>query len=275
MNKKVKLLGLSIGIICVGLTSCQKENSNDGTDAAEDMITSTRGAEDISAEVLYSSTDCERDWTQIVGDCAVITESSTTFPKTVTIDFGDGCVDFHGKTRTGKIIIIISDDIHNEGATRDISFENFSIEGMEITGYKNATNIGLSSSGFVLIKETGEVSVTKDDLTRTKTYEHLREWIRGSETCEKEDDEFLITGEGTMTGGKCKGTGTHKIITPLHLAPGSCEYILSGSIEFEKGKRRSGTIDFGNGSCDNVATLTTKKGKVIEIDLDKRRLMGH
>ena len=168
-------------------------------------------------------------------------------------------------------MINISDDIRNEGATREVTFDNFYIEEAHIEGSRTATNIGLSTSGNILISVDGSFTATTDAGVRKRTFSRQREWIQGSSTCDHSDDEFLITGGGTTTGIKGYEI-THTIVDPLHVAPGSCEYILSGSVEVTHGKR-GGTIDWGDGSCDNMATLTTKRGKTYDINLDERKIL--
>ena len=48
--------------------------------------------------------------------CATITVDSEEFPKTVTIDYGDGCSGRMGLEKRGVITIYMSDTIINEGA---------------------------------------------------------------------------------------------------------------------------------------------------------------
>jgi len=256
------------------VVSCQKNEELD-TEIMEDEVFSQRTSEESAMEELYTSTDCSYEWTEIVGPCATVTASSTEFPKTITIDFGEGCVGPYGKTKKGKILIDVSDDIRNEGATRVITFDNFYIEEAKIEGTRTATNIGESTSGYPVISVVGDLSATKGGNTWSRTFEREREWIAGSETCERSDDEFLITGEGT-TVGKKGHVIEHTILTPLHVAPAMCNYIMSGSVEIThegKYKKRGGTIDWGAGDCDNIATLTTYKGEVHEIDLDTKKII--
>ncbi|MBN4071423.1 hypothetical protein JYT72_02815 [Crocinitomix catalasitica] len=276
MKMNLKRTGKVIGAIALmTIVSCQKNQDADDTGYVEDAVFSQRTSEETMMEELYTSTDCNYNWPDIVGGCAEVTESSATFPKIVTIDFGTGCEGYFGRTKKGKIIIDISDDIRNDGAKRIITFDEFYIEDVKIEGTRTATNIGESISGNVLISVVGDVQAIKDGNTWSRTFERQREWIIGSETCDRSDDEFLITGGGvTICRKGCEIQ--HTIITPLHVAPGSCNYILSGSVEILKeGKfmKRGGTIDWGDGACDNIATLTTFSGKVFQIDLDTKKIL--
>src|SRR5690606_25418887 len=158
------------------------------------------------------------------------------------------------------------------GAKRVVTFEDFFINSIQVMGERNVENVGFSDQGNILFSVTADMSFVRDGNTRTRTVTHEREWIAGSETCELSDDEFLITGTGETIGLNDR-KGSHTILTPLHVAPGSCNYILSGEIEIKIGKKRGGTIDFGNGDCDGQATLTTFKGKVYQIDLETKTIV--
>jgi len=269
MKTKIAHLTLLAGLF---ITACQKEKETDDTEAVEDVMTSTRGSEETQIEELYVGTDCSYDWPTTIGTCATVTESSVDFPKTVTIDFGStGCEDIHGRIKKGQIVIEVTDDIRNDGAVRTITFVDFWINDVNIEGSRTATNIGLSTGGNILISVSGDFEATKGDYTRTHSFDRQREWILGSESCEWSDDEFLITGSGTTVNKNGK-TITHTIIDALHIAPGTCEHILSGTVEIKRGTR-GGTIDWGTGDCDHTATLTTFKGKVYTIDLDEHKII--
>ncbi|MFM7379507.1 MAG: hypothetical protein ACKO2X_00190, partial [Bacteroidota bacterium] len=51
----------------------------------------------------------------------------------------------------------------------------------------------------------------------------------------------------------------HSILTPLR-KEGSCRWLVSGYIQFSRNNQTSRTLDFGNGACDDQATITTSNG---------------
>jgi hypothetical protein len=59
------------------------------------------------------------------------------------------------------------------------------------------------------------------------------------------------------------------IIEPL-IRKTACRFIVSGTIDKQK-HNRSGVLNFGEGTCDNVAIFTTDTGEEIEIVLRKRK----
>ena len=73
------------------------------------------------------------------------------------------------------------------------------------------------------------------------------------------------SGSGTCHNGN---TRTMTITTPL-LVDRTCGYITQGVIEMSS-EDKSGSIDFGDGTCDDVAVVT-RDGESREIDLDEHR----
>ena len=50
----------------------------------------------------------------------------------------------------------------------------------------------------------------------------------------------------------------------------SCRFIVSGILKIER-PNMEGTIDFGDGNCDNVATFTDDEGNETEIKLKRKK----
>lgn len=272
MKREMVKIALVVLVVFAGITACKKEEKTDDLNSSEDVMQTEVSEGDYEREELYASIGCNVDWSTVVGTCATITQSSVEYPKIVTIDFGTGCTDKHGRVKKGKIIVTVTDDIRNPSAVRTVTFENFYVNDVQITGERKASNNGISADGFILIKVQGNLAATNSEGTRTRTFERQREWIAGSETCEISDDEFKVTGSGTTTNRKGV-VRTHTITEAIHIKPGSCKYPLSGKVDIDNGKR-GGILDFGSGDCDNTATLTTKKrNKVYTINLDDRKIV--
>lgn len=65
------------------------------------------------------------------------------------------------------------------------------------------------------------------------------------------------------------GGDIEKIITKPLFSPDDCKYVVEGTIEFRKNGEAVAIIDFGDGSCDNIATKTID-GVTTEFSLDKK-----
>jgi hypothetical protein len=77
--------------------------------------------------------------------------------------------------------------------------------------------------------------------------------VAGQNTPQLSDDAYDITG--SANGINRKGNAfTATITTALHVQAG-CPYIESGVVEHTV-NNKTYTLDFGNGTCDNQATIT-------------------
>ena len=83
------------------LVSCNKFNEETQSDS-EDVLKTEMDENDFLKEEEIASNPCSFDYASLLAPCAVVTESSSTFPKTVTIDYGTGCVGQNGLTKKGK-----------------------------------------------------------------------------------------------------------------------------------------------------------------------------
>jgi hypothetical protein len=268
--KKIFYLVVAASTIA-SFTSCNKflqENQSD----AEDVLKIEMDENDFLKEEEIASNPCSFDFASLLAPCAVISESSSTFPKTVTIDYGTGCVGPNGLTKKGKIIINVSGDMRVAGNTRSLTFENFYINDVKIEGSRNAENIGLNNVGNMVVKITGDITATNGEFSRNRSFTRYREWISGISTCEISDDEFHVTGSGTAIGRR--GIEIPHVITEkIVLKPGQCNYPLSGIVDIGS-ENRGVILNFGNGTCDNIAEATTKRrNKTYQIDLDTRRII--
>ncbi|ASS47251.1 MAG: hypothetical protein A3D31_15510 [Candidatus Fluviicola riflensis] len=271
MKKTVKFI--AIAFIGIGLfsTSCKKKEEQEEYNQVALDATSSEDDEMMTRdEEIFVGSPCNYDLTQLLAPCAIVTETSADFPKTITIDYGTGCTNSNGVTKKGKVIIYMSNPLNTVGAVRQISFDGFYINSTQITGTKNLENTGLNSSGNALISVDADLTFTNGNGTRTRSSDHVREWI-GHSTCEPEDDEFLITGSGSVT----RNNGTvrpYSIATAVHINY-SCRYPVAGEIDFGTSSKRGCIINYGSGECDEFVQLTTKRrNKVFTINLATRTI---
>lgn len=268
--KKVLYYAVAASFI-VSLSSCNKflqENQSD----AEDILRIEMDENDILKEEEIASNPCSFDYASILAPCAVVTESSSTFPKTITIDYGTGCIGQNGLTKKGKIIINVSGDMRVAGNTRTVTFDNFYINDMKIEGSRNAENIGLNNIGNMVIKLTGDITATNGEYSRNRSFTRYREWISGISTCDISDDELHVTGSGIAIGRRGIEI-PHTITEKIVLKPGQCKYPLSGKVDIGT-ETRGVILNFGNGNCDNIAEATTKRrNRTFQIDLDTRKII--
>lgn len=275
-------IALALAVVCsIGLfTACDKEaDRTSGLELADFSIAeSETELASVEAEieemaslpmnesaVQNSENGLCLNWRKKLPDCAEVTTSGEGYPKTIVIVFND-CEGKHGRKRNGTLTIVISEDMRNEGATRTATFKGFGQNGRTITGTKTLTNMGQNENGNYVFEKSGkmEASCQKGSFTREQSGQI--EWLSGFGDGDCDNNVVSITGSSSATGPK--GTHSREIMEPL-IKDFSCAYFKQGVIKVS-GKRGEAIIDFGEGDCDNTASVT-KEGVTSEINLDEHR----
>jgi len=197
-----------------------------------------------------------------IGNCATIdvTPNDSTYPKTITIDFGTGCLGLDGKFRSGAIIIHLTGPIRRSGSVMTITFRNFYLNRAHIEGTKTISN--LSENGH--IKFTVQVTGGKFTLPNGRGYSYERmkyvKQIEGSDTRTIRDDVYSIEGR-SKTEFNNGVTVVLNTETPL-IKKVACHWISAGTLKIKINDRVL-FLDYGapaNGECDNKALLTWNNG---------------
>ncbi len=196
--------------------------------------------------------------------CALISEDSPSFPKTITIDFGTGCVDYFGRTRVGKMFIHLTDSFHLVGAIRTVTFENFSINGIGIAGSRTTTNTGFNTAGQPTFTRVIDTDITNNGSTFSRNFTHQMIWISGYDTSECFDNVWSVSGSGSVTRPN-GNTLSRVIVTPL-IVDFSCQHIKQGLVQITT-SFGTWSLNYGDGTCDNSATVTRPNGAVTAINL--------
>jgi hypothetical protein len=249
------------------LNTVESTESNNEAEAAYDVFNNTMG---IGAEANGESLGItagvgifgRMDAGNITGRvdsirCFSITVSPVTpgiFPKTVTINFGDGCLGRDGKVRKGKIVTVFTGPMGIPGSKATTTFENHKIDSVKIQGRYEVTNNSTSNNRVFTTKVIEGKLIW--DSGRWVTWSSVRTvaQIEGNGTpLWPLDDIFSITGGGHGENSRGKTWG-HEIIEPL-IKKFSCRWISKGVMRI-KFNNTGGLLNFGNGSCDNKAELT-------------------
>jgi hypothetical protein len=192
--------------------------------------------------------------------------TTNEFPKTLTVDFGNtNCLGNDNINRRGKITAIFTGRYRTAGSKITITLTDYYVNDNHVQGTKTITNNGVNGNGnmsFTVM--VANASVTMSDGTITWESERTREWMEGANTIDPRDDVYHITG---WAKGKTKKNITFdaSITEPLVLNL-SCRWITKGIIEVTPEDYPVRVIDYGDGTCDNKATVTIKN-RVREITL--------
>jgi hypothetical protein len=169
------------------------------------------------------------------------------------IDFGTSCT-ANGITRRGIIRIILSDSVRKSGSTAVMTFENYYVNNYKVEGkitWTNTSTVGTRS--WTRLTENGKITAPDN---RYWLHTGLRTIVQtaGINTpMNLLDDIFSITGNHTVTNS----SGNSREITVLEALQKktACANIDKGKLKVQ-GPNHYAIINFGDGTCDNLATLS-------------------
>jgi hypothetical protein len=199
-------------------------------------------------------------------DCADIVVTADVNTITATITFTGDCLDNDGNVITGTITKVWS--LTDTNAERTITIDNLNINGYIINGTKTYVFTSSNENGNPEMTGTVNITVETNEGTFSKVGTRTVEITSGGDTDSCFDDEKTITGSCVYTDVSGASFSV-EITTPL-VKPAACLYIASG-IKVYTTAEGTTTLDYGDGTCDNVATKTTPDGIVTEIELGRKR----
>ncbi len=288
--KTLNVTAVLAALFLFALVSCQKESSLSATnDTVTEADATTYSDESAQTEASYDdvedismlAADEEGDASVYgrgsetgrlfpfvelrlrLGDCATITVSpnDSTYPKTITIDFGPvGCWCADGKHRKGAIVIHLTAPIRRPGAVMTVTLVDFYLNRAHIEGTKVVSNLSENGNVKFTVQVTGG-KVTHPN-GRGYVYNGIKyvKQIEGGATRPLRDDVYSIEGRSKteFNSGVTINLNTE---TPL-IKKMICHWISKGELKIKINSRVL-FLDYGapnNGECDNKALLTWNAG---------------
>ena len=266
MKPKILLIAFTLSSFVFSFVSCKKNDHTadeyettfelSGDQAIADNL--TEDANDVFTE---AATDKDlmggRTPTETTGilSCATVTVTPLLgFPKTIVIDFGTGCTSPNGVTRIGKINIVLSDSVRSTGSTAVMTFVNYFVSGFKKEGIITWTNTSLPGSRSWQRKvENGKITAPDGRYWLHSGIRNVEQTAGVNTPNTILDDVFSITGNHTVTNA----AGNTRVITTLTPLQKKviCENIDKGTIKVQ-GPNHYAIIDFGDGTCDRLATIS-------------------
>ncbi len=286
--QKLKVLcidRLAIALVAFFFTlfifSCKKEDTKPATPAITETEAAEYSAESMEAEASFddiqdiSMTAADEEGIISAGRAEglrpfpflrlrlriganaviTVTPDDNTYPKTVTIDFGQGEICPDGKFRKGKIVLHFTGPIRKPGSIVTITLVEFQVGRARVEGTKVITN--LSENGnikFSVLVTDGKVTYPNG---RSYTYEKLKyvKQVAGAATDEISDDIYSIEGYSKITfkNGVVIAISTKEAL----IKKVNCAWISEGVLNVKVGDYEF-SLDYGipgNGDCDNKALL--------------------
>jgi len=268
------IVGAGVLAITLG-TGCKKEkegsDENFSTEAqdisqSEDISTSI---DNMIAEAFNSKTGNVDGRFSFpintdLSNCATVTWDSS---HSTAVIYFNHCAGRNGHTRDGNIIVTYSGGNYwTMGASWDVTFDNFYIDDRQVTGSRHVENIGPESNGCIWNIDANLTFTRSDGSARTLNSTRTREIVEGYGDTTCSNHVYKINGTATHADSQ-SGNGADLTFTNI-IRDLDCAYITSGTITVVPNNNRpERSIDFGNGACDDEATVT-KNGQTRTIHLD-------
>jgi hypothetical protein len=185
------------------------------------------------------------------------------FPLRIELDFGSGCPGRDGRVRSGKIITEYTGRLIVPGKSSVTVFKEYKIDSVQVEGTIVITNTGSADMRqFTVDVSNAKLTKPNGDYTKWNAHRVITQ-VEGLGTPEVHiDDVFSIAGNGT---GEVKTTTfattwESGITEPLRKRF-ACSYISKGVVKVIRRNQSAdskwvGILNYGNGTCDNKATLS-------------------
>jgi hypothetical protein len=262
---KTLLLGSAIAFITYSCEKMAQEKIDTETQSAVDNAISEGSFTQIFPVIneIGVNDDGVEKTTLADSNCYTVTHYGKD---SVIVDFKNGCVDELGRLRKGIIKAVYNGRWKDTGSTVTVTFRGFEIDLLQYEGQVIFTH----ESSFKYSRKIQGGKLTHPDWTTLYEGYQAIEQIGGLASSANvkdtvhSDDVFRITG-------RCNGTNrkglkyVSEITTPL-IKYENCKWIGTGIYQLTPDSLEPRIINFGDGNCDNKATVTIK-GKVYDFEL--------
>lgn len=202
--------------------------------------------------------------------CATVTLDTAASPRRIIVDFGPvNCLCNDGRFRRGKVIATFTGRYMQTGTTITYTTDQYFVNDNQVDGTRIVSNQGPNSQGQPVfqVDVNGTITLTAQNKTLSHSASRTRVWVDGYATPKDlSDDVYEISGSHSTDSG----THSHdaQILTPLRVEAG-CAHITAGVVSITRSGLRTytTTVDYGNGTCDNQATITLPDGSSRQITL--------
>lgn len=270
MKSTVSAIATTLVICIISFTSCKKKDNTEkdsDTSSASDQSLASSSVNDLT----NISDEAGRNYSVqsfktadanglLAASCAVITVDTLAAAKTITVNFGStNCMCNDGRNRRGSIVLSFTGKYRDSLTVVTVSPQNYFVNDNQVAGSKTITNKGHNAANHLVYEINANMTITKANSggTITWTSTRQREWIAGEGTIAWSDDMYSITGTASGTTSN-SNTFSSVITSPLirNMSIGCRKHFVQGVLEHTPGGKATRTIDYGNGACDDQATVT-------------------
>lgn len=272
--KKTFISALTLCVTGLIFISCSSDNDTTGqTDVSSvgaSIAIDATNEMDIKTGLFVSSKTAATGKTAetspgICGTVTITQQSSESYPKIFTVDYGTaGCSD-NQLTRKGKLKVTLSGPITTTGSKMTIERIDYSINGIKLEGTIEYTNTTTTATVPQFSRKVtngkftdlaGKVFLNTGIFTLKQT--------SGVDTPFILDDNVYEMTEGTHTVTSSSGATLTLTVQEALIKKYSCEFISKGKLKIQGGLL-NGIVDYGNNDCDSKYTYTHENGTAFNL----------
>ncbi len=197
-----------------------------------------------------------------LNDCTTVDIDTTSTGLFFTITFDEGgCEDEFGNLHVGGLTANVM--VTDGGFIIDKNFSTYAFNGVSVVGTIHS-EVSSNEEDQRVIDRMAELTLTNaDEIVNNRTSNYTITLIAGDGDLDYTNDVYSITGGSTNE----LSTGVTWTVTNLVAVerPGSCNfYAVSGKKNVVNASQATSfLIDYGEGECDGVATITLPSGEQI------------
>lgn len=248
--KKIIFL-ISCTLVMISCT--KKQELNESADIAQQNAVAESSSTEISVMVDQAAKG-ESSFSTYDADCITISYDTTNNMRLITIDFGtENCLCADGKNRRGKLLVSFEGEYNSIGneittSTEDYFVNDNQVEGTRITSFSSTDVYNIQADFTVTMSDGSGEATWSSTRVRTQTEGQSTPFVLT-------DNVYEITG--TASGETVDRKDYELTIDQALEIQLGCFNIKSGIIKLSSSHlNKDAFIDYGDGTCDNKATLT-------------------
>lgn len=278
MNARImkKLLLIPVIGMMVLISSCS-EDGETGTDLVQEFDLESEATIEANYEDVDDIVDAgveSQDPNGRIAEDEILDGATITHDRDnsiITIDYGTGVEGPGGRIRKGQVIITYDGLRWEPGSFREVTFEDFSIDDVQVEGIRRLENTAESTDDnpeFTVTLQGGKLTFT-DSTTATREVNKVRSWDRAANPI---NDEVGVTG--SASGSRRDGVTYSVEILERIVYKRDCRRArifvpVAGVKQITSGENVA-VIDYGDGECDNIATVSINGEEPTEFTLSLR-----
>lgn len=199
--------------------------------------------------------------------CTAVLFSGTNLTGEITLNFGDGCTDPRGNTRSGIIRLNYSGGpAGSAGFTVTLTFDGYVVNGVALAGTRTIRRLESADPNVIrheIILEEGRATWA-DGSQSTRSSEFLREINTADQTVRLEGHADGVNRRGRNYSMNIDNTLVYKrecvLADGIYMAVEGIKTFVCGG--------RSMIIDYGSGACDRTVTVKVSGGAATTVAVD-------